>query len=223
MRCRGLIYKAGIFLAVFLLCGGKSFFAAAQETMLSSDIDISVDVEESIETVENEQQSNIRDLIDNDPLEDEQLRIDLQQAYFLKTKLRDPDINPQDLGTIFFTLWQHALLQEAKIGFLSRLPMPGELNEDAVTDPLQRPRGIRELTLGGIVYAGSKDWTIWLNGQRVTPDSLPEEAIDLKVKNKYIELKWFDTYTNLIYPIRLRPHQRFNLDTRIFLPGTGAL
>ena len=73
------------------------------------------------------------------------------------------------------------------------------------------------------VYASGEDWVVWLNGQRVTPEAVPKQIIDIQVKNDYIELKWFDSWTNLIYPVRLRPHQRFNLDTRIFLPGTAAL
>jgi hypothetical protein len=32
-------------------------------------------------------------------------------------------------------------------------------------------------------------------------------------------MKWFDEYTNQVFPIRLRPHQRFNIDARMFLPG----
>jgi hypothetical protein len=47
--------------------------------------------------------------------------------------------------------------------------------------------------------------------------------MDIKVSRAYIDLKWFDGYTNKIYPIRLRPQERFNLDSRIFLPGTGAM
>ena len=77
----------------------------------------------------------------------------------------------------------------------------------------------REIILGGILYVSDDDWTIWLNGKRVTPKALPKEVIDLKVYDAHIEVKWFDDWTNQIFPIRLKTHQRFNIDTRIFLPG----
>jgi len=75
------------------------------------------------------------------------------------------------------------------------------------------------VTLGGIVYKGDDDWTIWLNGERVTPSAVPKEVMDLQVYKDYIEVKWLDEYTNSIFPLRLRAHQRFNMDMRIFLPG----
>ncbi len=73
--------------------------------------------------------------------------------------------------------------------------------------------------LGGIVYAREGEWTIWLNGRRITPEAVPKEVLDLRVFEDYIEVKWLDDYTNQIFPLRLRTHQRFNMDTRVFLPG----
>ncbi len=150
---------------------------------------------------------------------DAQFYVGLGEALQRKAVLKSPDIaDPSKLETLFFTLWQHELLKEAIRGFRSRPPLAHELDDPA--DAADRPAGLRELTLGGIVYATSEEWTVWLNGQRVTPDSIPEQVIDIQVGENYLELKWFDSYTNLVYPIRIRPHQRFNLDTRIFLPGT---
>ena len=81
------------------------------------------------------------------------------------------------------------------------------------------PQEERYVTLGGIAYRSTKSWTIWLNGQRVTPDALPEEILDLKVFKSYVEMRWYDKYTKRIMPIRMRSNQRFHLDARIFLPG----
>jgi hypothetical protein len=124
----------------------------------------------------------------------------------------------ENFPTLFFTAWQHALLQEAKIGFLGSRSGGGSSNaEQAQKDP-----GIREVSLGGIAFANSAQWTVWLNGVRVTPNAFPQQVLDIKVTQNYIDLKWFDNYTNKIYPIRLRPQERFNLDSRIFLPGAGV-
>ncbi len=151
---------------------------------------------------------------------DPNLYVNINEAYQRHIALRKPEVEPQDMKTILFTLWQHKLLEEQRrIGVVTRAPGPGE----PLDSPGDRVRGPRELALGGIVYATSQDWVVWLNNMRVTPDAIPEQVIDIQVKKDYIEIKWFDSWTNLIFPIRLRPHQRFNLDTRIFLPGTASL
>lgn len=138
-----------------------------------------------------------------------------------KQQVRDASVTPEEVTTLFFTAWQHALLQEAKIGFETALPQPGAVASSSSGAP--RDPGIREIALGGIAFYNPDRWTVWLNGVRITPEAIPEAVMDIKVSRAYIDLKWFDGYTNKIYPIRLRPQERFNLDSRIFLPGTGAM
>lgn len=131
-------------------------------------------------------------------------------------------IDPDHLNSLFFSTWTRTLIDEARRGLKARAPTAAELaaglssglEEEKKIDP-----GLREISLSGIVFADSKDWTVWLNGQRVRQDAMPAEILDLKVSRTYVDLKWFDAYTNQVFPIRLRPHQRFNLDSRIFLPG----
>lgn len=126
--------------------------------------------------------------------------------------------NPSKIRSLFFTHWQHeALLDAKKSRGNVRPPTQGELNALGTVDKV-KPEN-RDLSLNGIVFVNDEDWTIWLNGMRVTPSAIPREVIDLRVYKEYIEVKWLDDYTNQIYPIRLRAHQRFNLDARIFLPG----
>ncbi len=136
-------------------------------------------------------------------------------------KKRGKDIYVRSpIPSLVFTSSQYALLREARIGFNTRAPTLQEFakagNPD---DPNYRPPvAFRDIRLGGISFNNPDDWTIWLNGSRVTPDALPAEAIDLRVYKDFVELKWFDTLTNQIYPVRLRINQKFNIDTRIFLP-----
>ncbi|MCB1563732.1 MAG: hypothetical protein KDJ75_09175 [Alphaproteobacteria bacterium] len=134
-----------------------------------------------------------------------------------------PVFKAADYPSLLFTYWEHTAIQDARrsVG-TNRAPTEAELTRDLKTmeeAKVKPPPEKRDIRLGGIVYHSSDDWTIWLNGERVTPKALPEEIIDLRVFNEYIEVKWFDEYTNQIFPIRLRAHQRFNIDTRIFLPG----
>lgn len=131
---------------------------------------------------------------------------------------------PKQLESLLFTFWEYSAIKDAQNarGFVRDT---GENISDQdsqyqrAEEKIKPPPEEREIRLSGIAYQSSKKWTIWLNNQRVTPDSLPEEVMDLKVYKDYIEMKWHDDYTNRIMPIRLRAHQRFNIDTRIFLPG----
>lgn len=144
------------------------------------------------------------------------------ESYQSFQKLRPDEPLPSEVRSFLFTTWQYALLQEAKREFLTRDPNAPDLTQEDV--PLEeRPRGIRELSLSGILFTSADRWIVWLNGMRVTPEAIPEQVIDIKVNSKFVELLWYDGFTQLIFPVRLRPHQRFNLDARLFLPGTAPL
>lgn len=132
-----------------------------------------------------------------------------------RISLVKPSVTLFDMPSLFLTPSEQSLLQEARLGLTTRAPSDYELGQDGENIP----RGIREISLGGIVYLSKGDWTVWLNNQKITPSRLPPEILDIKVYKNYIKLKWFDAYTNQIFPIKLRTHQRFNIDSRIFLPG----
>ncbi len=125
------------------------------------------------------------------------------------------------IPSLVFTAQQYALLREARVGFNTRSPTLQELRDPGdPNDPnYRRTSLLREVVLGGIAYSSPDDWTIWLNNARVTPDAIPADAVDLKVYKDFIELRWHDVKTDQIYPIRLRPNQKFNLDVHMFLPG----
>ncbi len=151
---------------------------------------------------------------------DPALQIQRNRSIPIEVKAQQQSPNPglNDLLPLIFLKDEYDLLQEAKAILYTRPPLPGEIDRVGSGEEIIDP-GIRELSLAGIVYRSGRDWTIWFNEQRVTPKAIPEEVLDLRVHKDYIEIKWFDAYTNQIFPIRLRPHQRFNLDSRIFLPG----
>ncbi|MGB4106959.1 MAG: hypothetical protein WBK55_04090 [Alphaproteobacteria bacterium] len=130
-------------------------------------------------------------------------------------------IDPNQMPSLLFTYWEHTAIVDAKksVGETREVTEEEWRNIGEGGQAAKPPPEERDITLGGIVFVKHGDWTIWLNGKRVTPDAIPHEVTDLKVFKEHIEMKWFDDYTNQIFPIRLRPHQRFNIDTRIFLPG----
>jgi hypothetical protein len=129
-----------------------------------------------------------------------------------------------EMSSLVFTYWEYTAIEDAKRSRGNVRPptedeLTRDLNKGPQTEKVKPPPEERDISLGGIVYVDGSDWTIWLNDQRITPDAIPPEVIDLRVYKDHIDLKWLDDYTNQIFPIRLRAHQRFNIDTRIFLPG----
>lgn len=86
-------------------------------------------------------------------------------------------------------------------------------------EPLPPP-GERELRLSSLVYVDNKNWAVWLNETEIRPGQIPENASNMEVTRHYVDIEWHDPYTNQIFPVRLRPNQRFNLDMRVFLPGS---
>jgi hypothetical protein len=169
---------------------------------------------------------------------DQDAKVDLRDDLMLsveselqKLYAEDMLVEPPNIPSLFFTTQEHALLNEAREGFKARLPTLKELGQSGVANRLEyeseeeaaRMRAaqaaLRELSLSGILYISQDDWIVWLNKTRMTPDALPKEIMDIKVYNEYVELRWFDLKTKTIYPVRLRPNQRFNLDARMFLPG----
>lgn len=94
---------------------------------------------------------------------------------------------------------------------------------DAPVDPLLNVEIVdRDLVLGGISYGDGKNWVIWLNKQRLTPARLPVEVKYINVQKSHVDVKWLDKLTGKLIPVRLRPNQRFNLDSSMFLPGTSG-
>lgn len=134
-----------------------------------------------------------------------------------------PRISYKQIPSLFFTARQNeAIVDAMNRRGVARPVSAEELKALEAGEKVEPDIGIRELSLAGIVYRGNEDWVIWLNDTRVTPDAVPKEVMDLEVFKEYIQVKWFDQHTNSIYPVRLRPHQRFNLDMRIYLTGESA-
>ena len=139
----------------------------------------------------------------------------LSEQLLQRIAIRNPEVVPDAVEPVFFTKSEINLVRDARKGLVTRAPTPSELNNSDAPIPM----GPRDIKLGGIVYVAKDDWTIWLNNMQVKPKAIPPEVLDLNVYKEYIEIEWFDAFTNQIFPIRLRPNQTFNIDSRIFLPG----
>lgn len=117
--------------------------------------------------------------------------------------------------SLFLTPNEITSILQARQGYLA----PEEaFDEENQLEPIDN--GTRILSLAGIVYVDRNDWTIWLNGERVTPANIPDRVIDLTVKRDRIHLKWFDIQEQRVVVITLRSHQRYDLDSGLLMPGT---
>lgn len=63
------------------------------------------------------------------------------------------------------------------------------------------------LTLNGIVFVSDKQWVIWINHQRITPDKLPNWLKIIKITETYIQCEYL--YNNLWYQVTLEPYDTF--------------
>ncbi len=135
-----------------------------------------------------------------------------------RAESKQPSTRADQIPSLMFTADEAALIASVRGGIIARPPTESEVDRSQ-KDEDSRVRGPRELALGGIIYKSSSDWVVWINGQKITPKRIPPEVLDIRVRKDHIRIRWFDSYTNQIFPIKLKPHQRFNIDTRIFLPG----
>jgi hypothetical protein len=118
--------------------------------------------------------------------------------------------------SLFFTPNQIASIMRANQGFIAPEDAYDPDNQsDKPFDP-----GPRVISLSGLVYQGPNDWTIWLNGTRVTPKNIPDRVMGLTVKPDRIHLRWMDIGNQRIVNLTLRPHQRYLLDTDTIISGT---
>lgn len=142
---------------------------------------------------------------------------DIMDEMVERLKFRAPEVSINQIPSLFFTSGEAALIASVRNGVITRPPTEREL--DTGETEASPEAGVRELALGGIIYKSTSNWTIWINGQKITPKRIPSEILDIRVRKDHVKIRWFDPYTNQIFPIKLKPHQRFNIDTRIFLPG----
>ena len=77
----------------------------------------------------------------------------------------------------------------------------------------------RLISLAGVVFRKPGDWIVWINGQKMYPQQLLPEIVDIDVSRDIVHLKWFDLGMNKIINISLRPHQTYDIVTGLLLPG----
>lgn len=139
-----------------------------------------------------------------------------------RIQLNNPQLDIEKITSLFLTSNEISQLIQASEGLYTRPPTVEEVEreqKDVEKEKVRRPNSVREISLGGILYSSANDWSIWINSEKITPKNIPSVVMDISVRKDHIKLKWLDVQTNQIFPVKLKPNQRFNFDTRMFLPG----
>lgn len=210
-----MMFLRGFFIFIFAALLVSSAVYAQDETQ-----DETV-AEESVEESENQavsEEKEVEATENKDFLSNENPYI---ADMVLRSQLRDKNSKRLSRLSLFFTPGELNLIRDAEKGLVSRPVTETEIKEaeKEIAQNIRPPRGPREIEMGGIIYQSENDWAVWINGQKITPDRIPEEILDIRVYRDTVQLKWFDAYTNQVFPVKMKSHQRFNIDTRIFLPG----
>jgi hypothetical protein len=68
------------------------------------------------------------------------------------------------------------------------------------------------LTLNGIVFVSDKEWVIWINHQRITPNKTPEWLKINKVTDTVVQCEYL--HQKLWYQVTLEPYDTFTPTTK---------
>ncbi|MCE9508670.1 MAG: hypothetical protein K8R48_10235 [Alphaproteobacteria bacterium] len=116
-------------------------------------------------------------------------------------------------GSFFLTPAEIAAIKMALAG--SGSAMGGDISAVIPVPPH------RVISVSGLLYRSPKDWIVWMNGQKVTPENLLPEIVDIKIdSSSHMKLKWYDIGLDKVIAITLRPHQTYDIVTGVLLPGT---
>ncbi len=120
------------------------------------------------------------------------------------------------MDSIFFTPNQLIAITRANQGFIA----PAEAYDPDNQSSKPIDPGPRIIALSGIVFNSQRDWTIWLNNERVTPNNIPDRVMGLSVRKDRVYIRWMDLGNQRIVNITLRPNQQYLLDSDSIVPGT---
>ena len=93
--------------------------------------------------------------------------------------------------------------------------------EPAASPPSKYPSA-RTITLGDIEYKDAQNWTVWINGQKVTPSVSMKEIVDISVAPDIVHLKWFDIGLNGVFDIQIHSHETYDIATGVMTPAPSA-
>ncbi len=136
-----------------------------------------------------------------------------------KTKwgLTNRELDKFFIDSFMFSGAEAALIQKAMGG---RVEKPQQTQETLKIEKKVVIPKRRVIKISGVLFRSPKDWAVWINGRKITPDVSLPEIIEIKVKSSsYLHLKWYDVGLNKVISITMRPNQTYDITTGILLPG----
>lgn len=122
------------------------------------------------------------------------------------------------LTSLLFTDHEIELINEALAGGPEE-EQPAAPAAPAAPRVVKRPVGPTLLHLSAIVYFSPSSWTIWLNGERVTPDRWPKHIEALAVERDSIQVKLRTGGDRLPLSVQLWPNQTYIVPTENVVEG----
>lgn len=117
--------------------------------------------------------------------------------------------------SLFFTNNQLIAIARANQGFLA----PSEAIDPNNQSDNPIDMGPRTVSLAGIVFNSKADWTVWINGERITPTTVPDRIMGITVKKDTVRLRWMDIANQRIVNFSLKPNQTYLLDSDTIIVG----
>ncbi len=106
-----------------------------------------------------------------------------------------------------------ALAQAASPPRASLFLTPQEEHEAAALARRLAPSGKGNIHLGAILYYGANDWTLWLQGEKWTPETSREDIEVLDVSEDRVRVLWNNPENKKQVEVVLRPNQSYQIAT----------
>lgn len=90
---------------------------------------------------------------------------------------------------------------------------PQEAHEAEMLAQKLTPAGQGDIHLGAVMYYGPHDWTLWLQGEKWTPETTRNNLHVLNVTANDVRLSWQDESNSAVHEITLRPNQAYQIAT----------
>lgn len=90
---------------------------------------------------------------------------------------------------------------------------PQEARDAEIEAAKSAPAGAGDISLGAVMYYGADDWTLWLRGEKWTPQTVRDDLRVLDVSANQVHLMWREEAGGAEHEIWLRPHQTFQIAT----------
>ncbi len=97
---------------------------------------------------------------------------------------------------------------------------PSETHEAERLAAHEAPTGAGDIRLGAIMYYGPQDWSLWLQGEKWTPETSRDDLHILQVSPNDVHLSWRDDEKGETHLITLHPNESYQIATgkTIFAP-----